>query len=145
MGGSVLGHKWDPVLDTFTFRPKVFLGKTGKNGAYIGPQLLSENLELSEAFNWTKAVVLSTVASIFDPLGIISAYTIKFKLFLQEVCLHKDLGWDDHLPPDLMERWRLLVKELVCTPAIKVSRSARPPEAVGKPHLGIFSNGSLVA
>ena len=37
MGGSVLGHKWDPVQDTFTFSPKVFLGKKGKNGVYNGP------------------------------------------------------------------------------------------------------------
>ena len=39
MGGSVLGHKWDPVSDTFTFQPKVFLGKKGKSGAYTGPTL----------------------------------------------------------------------------------------------------------
>ena len=145
MGGRVLGHKWDPVSDTFTFQPKVFLGKKGKSGAYTGPQLLPENLEASNSFTWSKAVVLSTVASIFDPSGIISAYTIKFKLFLREVCLVKDLGWDDPLPPDLMIRWRLLVEELVCSPAITVQRSARPPDAVGQPYLVIFSDGSSVA
>ena len=36
MGGSVLGHKWDPVEDTFTFLPKVFLGKKGRNRVYNG-------------------------------------------------------------------------------------------------------------
>ena len=51
MGGSVLGHKWDPVSNTFTFLPKVILGKKGRNGAYNGPQLLPENLALKETFN----------------------------------------------------------------------------------------------
>ena len=47
----------DPVQDTFTFSPKVFLGKKGKNSVYNGPQLLLENLNLNETFDWTKAVV----------------------------------------------------------------------------------------
>merc|ERR1711867_341577 len=50
MGGSVLGHKWDPVEDTFTFLPNEFLGKKGRNGVYNSPQLLSENLNLNESF-----------------------------------------------------------------------------------------------
>ena len=69
--------------------PKVFLGKKGKNSVYNGPQLLLENLNLNETFDWTKAVVLSTVASIFDPAGLISAYIFKFKLFLRKICLKK--------------------------------------------------------
>ena len=87
-----MGHKWDPVSDMFTFLSKVFLDKEGMNGAYNSPQLVPENLALNETFKWTKAVVLSTMASIFDPSGIISAYIIKFKLFLCEVCLQKDIG-----------------------------------------------------
>ena len=145
MGGTVLGHKWDPTEDTFSFQPKVFLGKKGKNGAYAGPQLLPQNLARSNDFSWTKALVLSTVASIFDPSGIIAAYTVKFKLFLREVCLSKGLGWDESLPWDLMQKWRTLVKELVCSPPITVYRCARPPGAIGKPILVIFSDGSSVA
>ena len=100
MGGSVLGHKWDPVEDTFNFLPKVFLGKKGRNGVYNDRQLLSENLALNETFEWTKAVVLSTVASIFYPAGLISTYIIKFKLFLCEGCLNKEITWSDPLPPN---------------------------------------------
>ena len=88
MGDSVLGHKWNLVDDTFHL-PKVFLGNKGRNGAYNGPQLLLENLDLNKTFDWTKAVVLSTVVSILDPAGLISAYIIKFKLFLREICLKK--------------------------------------------------------
>ena len=71
MGGSVLGHKWNPVSDKLTFLPKVFMGKKGRNGACNSPQLVPENLVLNDTFQWTKGVVLSTVASIFDPSGMI--------------------------------------------------------------------------
>ena len=44
-----------------------------------------------------------------------------------------------------MDRWRAMAKELVCTPAITINRSARPPNAEGKPCLVVFSDGSSVA
>ena len=100
------------------------MGKKAKNRAYNGPQLLLENLDLNDSFEWTKAVVLSTVASIFDPSSLISAYPIKYKLFLREVCLNKSIGWSDPLPLALMERWRSYTKELVCTPPIIIDQSA---------------------
>ena len=133
MGGTVLGHNWSPMEDIFTFQPKVYMGKKARNSAYNGLQLLLENLDLNDSFKWTKAVVLSTVALIFDPSGLISAYVIKYKLFLREVCLDKKIGWSDPLPPTLMKRWRSLTKKMVCTPPIIIDRCAQPPNALGKP------------
>ena len=46
--GTVLGHKWSPTEHIFTFQPKVYMGKKGRNGAYNGPQLLLENLDLND-------------------------------------------------------------------------------------------------
>ena len=81
----------------------------------------------------------------FDPAGLISVYTIKFKLFMPEICLNKEITWSDLLPPNLMERWRAMARELVCSPAILINRSARAPQAQGKPRLVAFSDGSSVA
>ena len=44
-----------------------------------------------------------------------------------------------------MDRWRSMAKELVCITAITINRSARPPNAEGKPRLVVFSDGSSVA
>ena len=121
------------------------MGKKCRNDAYNGPQLLLENLDLNNSFKWTKAVVLSTVASFFDPSGLISAYVIKYKLFLREVSLDKKIGWSDPLPTALMNRWRSLTKELVCIPPIIIDRCAQPPNAFGRPRLAVFSDGSSVA
>ena len=45
MGGTVLGHKWSPTEDVFTFQPRVYKGKNTRNGVHTGPQLLPENLD----------------------------------------------------------------------------------------------------
>ena len=100
------------------------MGKKTRNGDHTGPQLLPENLDQNDTFKWTKAVVLSTVASIFNPSGLISAYIIKYKLFLRDVSLDKKIGWSDPLPTALMNRWRSLTKELVCIPPIIIYRCA---------------------
>jgi len=62
MGGSVLGHKLSSTEDIFTFQPKVYMGKKMRNGVHMGPKLLPENLDQNDTLEWTKAVVLSTVA-----------------------------------------------------------------------------------
>ena len=132
--GILLRHRWNPVGDTFTFLMRTFL-----------PEVFLRNKDTNEMFEWTKAVILSTVALMFDPAGLISAYTIKFKLFLCETCLGEEITWTDPLPPNLMERWRSMTEELVCTPPITINQSARPPKAQGKPRLVAFSDGSSVA
>ena len=50
MGGTVLGHKWSPTEDVFTFQPRVYMGKKTRNGVHTGPQLLPENLDQNDTF-----------------------------------------------------------------------------------------------
>ena len=57
-----------------------------RSGLFSGPQLTPENLKLLDNFTWTRRLVLSTVASIYDPAGLISPILIKFKLFLRDLC-----------------------------------------------------------
>ena len=145
MGGAVLGHQWEPRSDTFSFHPRIFLGKKGKSGTHTGPELTPSNLTLNESFPWTKALVLSTVASLFDPSGIVAPAVVKLRLFMREVCMLEKVKWSDPLPEPLMLKWRKLVEELVLSEAVVVSRGVRPPGAVGKPFLAVFTDGSLVA
>ncbi|KAK9736297.1 Pao retrotransposon peptidase [Popillia japonica] len=55
----------------------------------------------------TKREMLSTIARIFDPLGLIGPCVIRAKIVLQELWTHK-LGWDDKLPKELHRRWNEL-------------------------------------
>jgi hypothetical protein len=48
--------------------------------------------------------ISSIVAAIFDPLGLISSVVVVYKIFLQQLWLHK-LHWDDQLPSELLNQW----------------------------------------
>ena len=56
----------------------------------------------------TRRGILSTVSSVFDPLGLVSPYVLIGKHILQE--LVRDIGeWDDPIPDEMKarrERWR---------------------------------------
>ena len=52
----------------------------------------------------TKRRVLSILAAIFDPLGIIGQVSIPVKLVFQEICTRK-IGWDESLPHDIAQNW----------------------------------------
>ena len=52
----------------------------------------------------SKRIISSIVATIFDPLGLISPVVVVYKIFLQQLWLHK-LDWDDKLPSELLNRW----------------------------------------
>jgi len=52
-----------------------------------------------------KHIISSIVAAIFDPLGLISPVVVVYKIFLQQLWLHK-LHWDDQLPSELLNHWK---------------------------------------
>ena len=58
--------------------------------------------------------VLATVASLYDPLGLIAPYTLQGKKILQRMC-SKGTGWDDPPSEDLLptwETWKADLKQL---------------------------------
>ncbi|KAL1249119.1 hypothetical protein QQF64_022437 [Cirrhinus molitorella] len=52
----------------------------------------------------TRRGILSTVASIYDPLGFLAPFVLHGKRILQEMC-HQGINWDDSLPEALRPRW----------------------------------------
>ena len=71
-------------------------------------------MELRKKFNVTKVTkrtVLQSLASIYDPLGLINPVVIEFKLFFQKLCKMK-LDWDTPLPSELLQEWQSLVNGL---------------------------------
>ncbi|XP_076849293.1 uncharacterized protein LOC143497287 [Brachyhypopomus gauderio] len=76
-----LGVCWNPTADTFTFQ--------------VPP----------EQKPFTRRGVLSTVNSLFDPLGLLAPVTIKGRLLLRELS-GSNLEWDSPLPQDMYDEWR---------------------------------------
>lgn len=54
------------------------------------------------------------VASLFDPLGLISLVVITGKLPLQQCCRNKP-RWDDELPSDITNQWTSKTKSMKIT------------------------------
>jgi hypothetical protein len=50
--------------------------------------------------------VLSNIAKIYDPLGVVSPTSLIVKLLYREICDRK-IPWDKELPPDLVAKWTL--------------------------------------
>ena len=59
----------------------------------------------------TKREVLATIASIYDPLGMMTPAIINMKIFLQELW-EKEMEWDEPLDETDKDRWMSLTKDL---------------------------------
>ena len=53
---------------------------------------------------FTKRSILSAIASIFDPLGLIAPIIIICKIFMQKLWMSK-VSWDEAVKGELLEYW----------------------------------------
>ncbi|XP_015761143.1 PREDICTED: uncharacterized protein LOC107340307 [Acropora digitifera] len=74
--------------------------------------------------------VLSTVASIYDPLGFLAPWVLKAKKILQEVC-QKGVSWDSPLPDEVRPRWEQWKADLLKLQKLRISRCFIP-KTMGK-------------
>ena len=97
-----LGVHWDMKLDCFTFL-----------------------INLKDK-PLTRRGILSVVASVYDPLGLVSPVVLRGKLLLQDLC-RLDIGWDAEMPIEMKEKWQSWTRTLPLLEAFKVRRSYAPP------------------
>ncbi|XP_045769775.1 uncharacterized protein LOC123870493 [Maniola jurtina] len=69
----------------------------------------------------TKRGLLSVIAQIFDPLGLLSPCVITMKMLLQKLWLHK-LAWDDQLPLDIAKTWCEILETLPVLNTLRIPR-----------------------
>lgn len=127
-GERVLGVKWNCELDTFHLD-------------------LAHIAKRAEGLEPTKRNMLSLLASLFDPLGLISPVTVSMKILFQEICSEK-LDWDEMLTGEIVVKWSKWVKDLLQTGEIKVDRclyEAREGPSVTECYLHGFGDASKKA
>ena len=73
----------------------------------------------------TKREVLIAIASIFDPLGLLTPATLPMKLFLRELWDRK-MDWDDKLSFKEMQRWKVIINKLKKIDQIEAPRFVGP-------------------
>ena len=126
---STLGMKWLPQDDVFTFQDKL----------------------IEQQQDWTKRRLSSVVASIYDPLGLITPFTLLGALLLQDVCrLSRDveISWDTIFTPELhpeivtiLDKWNKFVKDLSSLSEFRFPRCITYQDSI-KEEIHIFSDGS---
>ena len=68
-----------------------------------------------------KQNLLSLLASLSDPLGIVSPVTVSIKILFQEICTSK-FDWDEVLTGEIKRKWDQWVQDLSDTNKIQISR-----------------------
>ena len=90
----------------------------------------------------TKRIVLSQLASVYDPLGLVAPIIHKGKIIFQKATSLK-MGWDATLPPNLQDEWKLWLDNLAYLPNLRFTRCVCPNEFVdGVAELHHFSDAS---
>ena len=75
----------------------------------------------------TKRSLLSSLAKVFDPLGLISPVTLMAKILFQELCIDKT-DWDEELPAKKRDRWETLLRDAQAVKSVVVPRTLHVPE-----------------
>ncbi|XP_066600086.1 uncharacterized protein [Prorops nasuta] len=95
---KTLGVYWEPKSDTLKYK-----------------------IQLKSAGRITKRSILSAIAQIFDPLGLINPIIVKAKLIMQNMWQAK-LDWDETVPPSVYSAWQTFVDKLPFINDIKIGR-----------------------
>ena len=143
LGDSVLGVGWDASSD------KIFIDLNNINST--NHRLIQSLLESTPHVallhsRLTLRQVLSILNSIYDPLGLIAPLTIRLKIAFRDLFRSElNLKWDDLIAAENHNSWIQLIQILTEGKAISFPRATKPEQAVGKPQLICFFDGSDLA
>lgn len=116
---DLLGHRWDKQEDKLSFKKREIVGKF-------------------ETFS--KRSCLALLAQLWDPIGLVSPVTIKFRTDLQELW-SSGFGWDDVLPENDQTKWMKNLQIMNRLLTFEFDRKLKPSNAVGGPEIHGFSDG----
>ena len=112
-----LGVLWKPSLDMLTYR------------VHVPPETA------------TKRTVMSTVMSVFDPIGYLTGWLLHGKILLQKIW-RRDLVWDDNIPEDLNAEWQKWTDELRRIHELQLPRHLFNNQRVTAVELHVFCDAS---
>ena len=98
---KVLGIIWDANTDNFKFKSKF---------AKVEEFFVQQNV--TDFKGWTKSLILRLAATVYDPLGLISPFTVRSRKILQRLWQEK-LSWIDLIPEVYQTQWSIWLDELL--------------------------------
>ena len=128
-GSSVglLGYIWRPVEDTIELDIKgMFFGKV-KRGKI--PPLIDGDITEHLKKCFTRRTLVSKVAAVFDPRGLVTPILAKLKLDLHGLNFLK-LDWDDNIPLEYLPMWVENLEAIQRLKGVVFRRSIIPDDAI---------------
>ena len=116
----VLGVKWDTTVDTIFVQPTTRVTNTKST---------------------TLRTILSTVARVFDHLGIVAPFVIKLKILLQNMW-KSGISWDKTVPSEfvpIIDKW---VDQCKQVPPVRLPRLLGPQLSPSDIQLHVFCDAS---
>ena len=89
----------------------------------------------------SKRRLLSSIATLFDPLGFLVPFTIRAKILLQKVWT-AGADWDDELPLSLAQEMMGWLSELLLIEKVRIPRCLSPANGARNVSLHFFSDAS---
>ncbi|KAK3102368.1 hypothetical protein FSP39_010852 [Pinctada imbricata] len=91
----------------------------------------------------TRRNMLSVVASLFDPLGLLAPFILIGKRILQEMC-KSGVSWNDLLPSEKKPAWNDWMKDITNLSLVRIDRCLAPPHFMNSSvELHHFSDASF--
>lgn len=149
---KVLGMMWEPKEDQFSFKVRINFSKKCKN-VHKEPNITVDEITQKIPNPLTKRMILSQVASLYDPLGLVIPFTIRCKILMRQLITLKreqngvdqTLSWDDPIPADMYDQWVCLFKDMFALEKVRFQRCVKPDSAIGNPTLVVYADASNVA
>ena len=143
LGDGILGYQWESSVDIMAVRLKVNLSMSKKK-VHRYPDFTLDDLPRLRNVKLTKRKLLMLIGSIYDPLSILSPFTVKLKISMGEltaVCPNQT--WDSTIPDNFNQEWVNFMEEMIKCPTVHFSRRILPHGYIGKPNLAGYFDGSI--
>jgi len=123
---GLIGMVWHPQDDWIGLSIKPLYFGRPKRGKL--PDLVVGDYMPALKRNFTRRNLLSKVASVYDPMGLVTPLTARLKLDLHAV-VELGLGWDDNVPEEYLGQWLRNLNDIQKLRDIRFRRTIIPTDA----------------
>ena len=136
----VLGLVWDRAKDVLRYNIRLNFSPK-KRGIFTGPYVERNDILQSIPQKIRKRISLSKINSIYDPLGLITPFTIKAKIILKGLW-KVGFGWDEDIGGPEREKLIQFLVSMFKLEDVDFNRCLKPGNAIGNTVLVTFSDAS---
>ena len=115
---KVLGLAWDPNRDSFCVK-----------------------VRLPDSIKWTRRLLLSTLMSVYDPLGMAAPFLLPAKVMMQQLT-QQTADWDADISEEHRFQWKKFLDALPCLNELAMPRLYRGLTCSARTELLVFADAS---